>query len=92
MCQPQQTHQEEKFNSKELIWEHWQKCHDIELTDVFEPFVLPDATKEPTPMLRLPSTVKGDSGRTRQVPLVARPVNEPVGALDIAFLDTHDED
>ena len=54
-----------KFDSKELMREHWQKCHDIALTDVFEPFVLPDATKEPGPLLRLPSTVKGDRGRNR---------------------------
>ena len=59
----------EKFNTEELKMEHWQICHDIALTDVFDPFVLPDAIKELSPRLRLPSTVKGDRGRARQVRL-----------------------
>ena len=58
-----------KFDTEELMSEYWQKCHKITLTDWFAPFVLADATKEPSPRMKLPSTVKGESQdcRTRSV-------------------------
>ena len=76
LCVNQDKHTKyEKFETEELKRENWQKCYDIALSDGFEPFVLPDATKELAPMIRLLSTVKGDRGRARTVPLVARPVS-----------------
>ena len=51
---------------------HWLTCHKISLTDGFSALVLPDATKDPVPRMKLPSTQKGDMGRARTVALVPR--------------------
>ena len=37
------------FDTEELMRERCQKCHDIALTNRFEPFVLYDATKSRPP-------------------------------------------
>ena len=68
---------------------HCQKCHSIELTEVFEPFVVPNATIEPAPVFNLPSVsgTKGARGRARMVQAAAKPVCEPLGELEPALLD-----
>ena len=43
----------EKFDSEELMRAHWLKCHSIELTEVFVPFVVPGATIEPAPKFNI---------------------------------------
>ena len=55
----------EKFDSEVLMRAHWQKCHSKELTEVFVPFMLPDATIEPAPVFNIPSVsgTKKDKGR-----------------------------
>ena len=55
-------------------------------------FVLPDATKEPAPRIKLPSTMKGDRGRARTVELVPRSASVAASELDQYILDSADED
>ena len=72
--------------------EHWLTCHKISLMDGFSALVLPDATKEPAPRMKLPSTQKGDRGRARTAALVPRSARAAVGELDNSILDTPDVD
>ena len=60
---------------------HWQKCHNIELAEVFVPFVVPDATIKPFPVFNIEGTKKVTGRGRSNVPVslnqaVAKPVSE----------------
>ena len=82
----------DKFDTENLMREHWLTCHKISLTDGFAAFVLPDATKEPVPIMKLPSKQKGDRGIARTFELVPKSDRESEDELDNFILETPDDD
>ena len=45
--------------------DHWLTCLKIPQSDGYSALMMHDATKEPAPRLRLPTTIMGDNNRGR---------------------------
>ena len=69
ICVNQDVHSDYQSYDTELeMRAHWEKCHKIALTEEFNMLVLPDSTKEPAQLIKLPMLVAAaDTGtRSRQ--------------------------
>ena len=78
----------ESFDTEILMRDHWLTCLKIPQSDGYSALLMPDATKEPAPRMRLPTTIMGDRGRSRTEPLLPRSDGVAEGESDSAPLDT----
>ena len=58
ICVNQEVHRDyQRFDTELEVRAHWEKCHKIALTEEFNMFVLPDSSKEPAQLIKLPMLV-----------------------------------